>query len=134
MTTEMLLPTGTKSWDQVRSSITDSVTDLLAGRTESVTVAVPGIGKRIDAKRSGDGELQLIAAGNDSLQGESQLTVRDERAVIAVGFSVGSQSWGTFQWDWTAPVNPEEVSSGILRTMRDIYKTAPEEVEVVASI
>ena len=134
MTTELLLSTGTKSWDEVQASLVTSLTDLLAEQSESVTISVPELGKRIDARRSGDGEIQLMAAGNDSLEGESRLTVRDERAVIAVGFSVASESWGTFQWDWSAPVKPEEVASGILRTMRDIYKTSPEEVEVAASI
>ncbi len=134
MTTELLLSTGTKSWDEIKTSLTDSLSDLLAERNEMVTVSVPQLGKRIDASRSNAGELQLIAAGNDSLEGESRLTVRDERAVIAVGFSVASESWGTFQWDWSAPVNAEEVASGILRTMRVIYKTAPEEVEIAASI
>lgn len=134
MTTELLLSTGTLSWDEVKTTIADSISDLVLEHNESVTISVPELGKRIVARRSNDGEIQLIAAGNDSLTGASRLTVRDERAVIAVGFSVASQSWGTFQWDWSAPVRPEEVASGILRTMRDIYKTSPGEIEVVASI
>lgn len=134
MTTELLLPTGTKTWDEVESSITENIDNLLNGQTESLTISVPQLGKSIQASRSKGDELQLIATGNDSLEGDSRLSVRDERAVIAVGFSVASESWGTFQWDWSAPVNPDHVASGILRTMRDIYKTQPEEVEVVASI
>lgn len=134
MTTELLLPTGTQTWDEVQESIAGSLADLLAEETNSVTISVPQLGKTIDARRSNAGELQLIAAGNDSLEGANRLTVRDERAVIAVGFSVASQSWGTFQWDWSAPVDAGEVASGILRTMRDIYKTSPQEVEVAASI
>ena len=134
MTTELLLSTGTTSWDEVKTSVTESVRDLLGEHNQLVTVSVPHLGRRIDARRSRSGELQLIAFGNDSLEGKSRLTVRDERAVIAVGFSVVSESWGTFQWDWSAPVNPNDVASGIVRTMRDIYKTAPEEVEVSATI
>jgi len=134
MTTELLLTTGTSSWDEVQASITESVSDLLSGTHDCVTVAVPQLGKKIEARRSDGGEVQLIAAGNDSLTGESRLTVRDERAVFAVGFSVASESWGTFQWDWSAPVNSEEVASGIIRTMRDIYKTIPQEVEIAASL
>ena len=134
MTTELLLSTGTKTWDEVEASITQNIENLLSGQTESLTVSVPQLGKSIQASRSEGDELRLIAAGNDSLKGDSRLSVRDERAVIAVGFSVASESWGTFQWDWSAPVNPGHVSSGILRTMRDIYKTEPEEVEVTASI
>lgn len=133
MTTELLFATGPKTWDEIKTTLIDSLSDVLTGQNESVTVSVPQLGKRIEARRSGAGELQLIAAGNDSLEGTSRLTVRDERAVIAVGFSVASESWGTFQWDWSAPVNPDEVASGILRTMRVIYKTSPEEVEIVAS-
>lgn len=134
MPTELLLSTGTASWDEVKSSISQSMTDLLSGGVESVTISVPQLGKTIDARRAEDGELQLVAAGNDSLTGASRLNVRDERAVIAVGFSVLSESWGTFVWDWSSPVNPEEVASGVVRTMRDIYKTIPEEVEVAASL
>ena len=134
MTTELLLPTGTETWEEVEASITASLSDLLAGTVDAVTISVPQLGKTIDARRAENGELQLIAAGNDSLQGANRLTVRDERAVIAVGFSVASESWGTFQWDWSAPVDARGVASGILRTMRDIYKTSPQEVEVAASI
>ncbi len=134
MTTELLLATGTQSWDEVKTSISESIGDLVDGNNESVQISVPQLGKRIDAAVTDTGELRLIAAGNDSLDGESRLTVRDERAVIAVGFSVASENWGTFQWDWSTPVNPDDVSSGIVRTMRDIYKTAPEEIEVSASI
>ena len=99
MTTELLLPTGTKTWDEVESSITENIDNLLNGQTESLTISVPQLGKSIQASRSEGSELQLIATGNDSLEGDSRLSVRDERAVIAVGFSVASESWGTFQWD-----------------------------------
>ena len=134
MTTELLLATGTQSWDEIKTTVAESVTDLIAGNSEGLTIAAPQFGKRIDAAMIEGGELRLIAAGNDSLSGENRLAVRDERAVIAVGFKVTSDSWGTFQWDWSTPVIPKDVASGIVRTMRDIYKTSPEEVEVVASI
>ena len=130
----MLLGTGTQSWDEIKTTITESVTDLIAGNSQVVSISVPQLGKRIDASMIDGGELRLIAAGNDSLLGDSRLNVRDERAVIAVGFSVTSDGWGTFQWDWSTPVIPTDVASGIVRTMRDIYKTSPEEVEVAAAI
>ena len=134
MTTELLLSTGTQSWDEIKTTITESVTDLLAGNSEGLTISAPQFGRRIDASMADGGELRLIAAGNDSLSDDNRLTVRDERAVIAVGFSVTSEGWGTFQWDWSTPVIPNDVASGVIRTMRDIYKTSPEEVEVVASL
>ncbi len=134
MTTELLLATGTRTWEEVQASIRRSIADLLLGGVQSVSVSVRQLGKTIEAKRSQNDEIQLVAAGNDSLTGDSRLNVRDERAVIAVGFSVASESWGTFVWDWSAPVNAEEVASGIVRTMRDIYKTIPQEVEIAASL
>ena len=54
--------------------------------------------------------------------------------MIAVGFSVGSATWGTFYWDWTPPVDPALVASGIIRTMRDIYKVDPAELELSVTL
>ncbi len=133
MPTEVQLATGTQSWDDVSSTLTESLRGLLAEEFSSVTVWVPHTGQHIEAHRMADGQLRLAAAGNDELEGESRLTVRDERAVIAVGFSVASSSWGTFFWDWSAPVNENAVSSGIIRTVRDIYKAMPSHVEVTAA-
>jgi len=132
MTTEVLLATGTQTWNDVSSALTGSITELLAGEASAVTVSMPNTGQRIEAHRLDGGQLRLCAAGNDSLVGGNRLTVRDERAVIAVGFSVGSASWGNFYWDWSAPVAPQQVASGIVRTMRDIYKGAPEDIELSA--
>lgn len=134
MPTELLLPTGTDVWSDVSDALERTAADLIAGRIESFTIAMPNTGQRIDAHRSGDGSLRLAAAGNDSLVGGNRLTVRDERAVIAVGFSVASSSWGTFYWDWTAPVDPRLVASGVRRTMRDIYKAAPKDLELSVTL
>lgn len=134
MTTEVLLRTGTQAWSDVSSAVEEAVSDLLSGQLSSFTVALPQTGQRIDANRLNDSCLRLAAAGNDSLVGGNRLTVRDERAVIAVGFSVASASWGTFYWDWTAPVNPTHVASGIIRTMRDIYKATPQNVELSVTL
>lgn len=134
MTTEVLLGTGTETWNDVSASIEQAVADLVDGTTTSFTVAMPQSGQRIDGHRLPNGHLRLAAAGNDSLVGGNRLTVRDERAVIAVGFSVASSSWGTFYWDWTAPVTPALVASGVVRTMRDIYKGAPEDLELSVTL
>lgn len=134
MSTEVLLPVGAMTWDDVTTTLTNSLQSLIAGETSSVTVAMPRSGQHIDAHRLPDGQLRLAAAGNDTLVGGNRLTVRDERAVIAVGFSVGSASWGNFYWDWTAPVDPALVASGIVRTMRDIYKGLQSDIEISATI
>lgn len=133
MTTEVQLATGAQTWDDVSTALTESLRGLLANEFSGVTVWVPHTGQHIKAHRMADGQLRLAAAGNDELEGESRLTVRDERAVIAVGFSVASSSWGTFFWDWSAPVNEDSVCSGIIRTVRDIYKAMPAHVEVTAA-
>lgn len=134
MTTELLLATGTDSWAYVQETLTASLTDLLDGTCTSLNVSIPDTGQHVEAHLLGNGQVRLAAAGNDSLVGGNRLTVRDERAVIAVGFSVESASWGTFYWDWTPPVAPEQVASGIVRTVRDIYKTSPANVEVTATL
>ena len=66
--------------------------------------------------------------------GGDRLTVRDERAVIAVGFKVASDSWGNFYWDWSAPVDSDLVASGIIRTMRDIYKVESNQLELAVTL
>lgn len=130
MTTELLLATGTETWNDITNALTESLSVLLLEQSTSVTISMPKTGQRIEAHRLGNGQLRLAAAGNDSLVGGNRLTVRDERAVIAVGFSVGSASWGTFYWDWTAPVVASQVASGMVRTMRDIYKGVPQDIEL----
>lgn len=132
MTTEVQLATGAQTWDDVSTTLTDSLGSLLAEETSSVMVSMPHTGQNIEAHRLPNGQLRLAAAGNDDLVGGNRLTVRDERAVIAVGFSVASSSWGTFYWDWTAPVDKASVASGIIRTVRDIYKAQPRDIEVSA--
>jgi len=132
MATEVMLATGSQTWDDVSTSLTASIERLLAEEASTVKVSMPNSGQQIEAHRLPDGQVRLAAAGNDTLAGSHRLTVRDERAVIAVGFSVGSASWGTFYWDWTAPVSAEPVASGIIRTMRDIYKASPGDIEVAA--
>lgn len=134
MTTEVLLPVGAQTWDDVKATLTSSLQSLVDGETSSVSVSMPRSGQLIEAHRLPNGQLRLAAAGNDTLIGGNRLTVRDERAVIAVGFSVGSASWGNFYWDWTAPVDPALVASGIIRTMRDIYKGLQSDIEISAII
>lgn len=134
MTTELLLRTGTEAWQDISNALETATQDLLHGALTSFTIAMPKSGQRIDANSLNDGSIRLAAAGNDSLVGGNRLTVRDERAVIAVGFSVASASWGTFYWDWSAPVTPAHVASGIIRTMRDIYKSAPEDLELSVTL
>lgn len=133
MTTELQLATGAQAWDDVAATLTNSLQGLLAEETTSVSVLVARTGQNITAHRLKNGQLRLAAAGNDFLEGGDRLTVRDERAVIAVGFSVASSSWGTFYWDWTPPVDERAVASGIIRTMRDIYKADPGQVEISAA-
>lgn len=134
MTTELLLSTGTETWDDVAAALTNAVQGLVDESSSSVVLALPRTGQRIDAHRLVDGSLRLAAAGNDTLVGGNRLTVRDERAVIAVGFSVASASWGTFYWDWTSPVNPALVASGIIRTARDIYKASAPDLELSVTL
>jgi len=130
MTTEVRLFTGAQTWDDVRSALTTSLQRLIDGDVGTVTSSMPHSGQRIEAHQLPSGQVRLAAAGNDDLEGGNRLTVRDERAVIAVGFSVASSSWGTFYWDWTPPVSAEPVASGIIRTFRDIYKAEPADIEV----
>jgi len=133
MTTEMVLAPAVRTWDELRASVLTTIADLVGGSIAEVRISMPGGGERIVAAMVGD-EVRLAAAGNDTLVGGDRLTVRDERAVIAVGFSVGSATWGTFYWDWTPPVDPALVASGIIRTMRDIYKVDPAELELSVTL
>jgi hypothetical protein len=133
MTTELLLAAGTETWDNVRVTLAEGIENLLSEDVSTVVVSMPTTGQRIEAHRLSNGQLRLAAAGNESLVGGNRLTVRDERAVIAVGFSVASSSWGTFYWDWTTPVSAEHVAAGVVRTFRDIYKARPDELELAAT-
>lgn len=134
MTTELLLAPETRTWDHARDALIGSLTDLVEERVREVVVSVPESGQRIVAAPIGGGQIRLAAAGNDSLVGGDRLTVRDERAVIAVGFSVSSASWGSFYWDWSAPVDASLVASGVIRTMRDIYKVEPSGIELTVTL
>lgn len=134
MTTELVLASGTETWDEVAEALTNAIQDLVAESSSSVVLKLPRTGQHIDAHRLADGSLRLAAAGNDTLVGGNRLTVRDERAVIAVGFSVASASWGTFYWDWTSPVDPGFVASGMIRTARDIYKASPPDLELSVTL
>ena len=133
MTTQLMLSPAVRSWDDLRNSIAESIDDLLVGAVSEVRVRVPSSGHQIIAASIGGGQVRLAAAGNDTLMGGERLTVRDERAVIAVGF-VASEWWGDFYWDWSDPVDSELVASGIIRTMRDIYKVEPKELEVSVTL
>lgn len=134
MTTQLMLAPAVRSWDDLANAIAESLDDLLVKAVSEVRVRVPSGGQQIIAALIGEGEIRLAAAGNDTLLGGDRLTVRDERAVIAVGFSVSSASWGDFYWDWSAPIDSTLVASGIIRTMRDIYKVEAEELEVSATL
>jgi len=134
MTTQMMLAPAVRSWEDLRNAMSESLDDLLTGSVSEVRVRVPGSGQQIIAVLLGDGQVRLAAAGNDTLTGGERLTVRDERAVIAVGFSVASESWGNFFWDWSAPVDSDLVASGIVRTMRDIYKVDSRELELSVTL
>lgn len=134
MTTQLMLAPAVRSWDVLQTAISESLDDLLTKAVREVRVTAANGGQQIVAGLIGDGQIRLCAAGNDTLIGEDRLTVRDERAVIAVGFSVASQSWGNFYWDWSAPVDAELVASGIVRTMRDIYKVNSDELELAVTL
>ena len=134
MTTELLLRAGTATWNDVSTSVSAAIHDLIEDRVERVCVTVDGQRARIDGHRTADRTVRLTARGNDELVGTERLTVRDERAVLAVGFSASSPSWGSFHWDWSAPVDPTSVASGIVRTFRDIHKVAPDAIEVVVEL
>lgn len=129
----MLAP-ASRTWEQLSTAISESLDDLLTGAVSEVRVKVPGSGQHVIAGLIGDGQIRLAAAGNDTLMGGERMTVRDERAVIAVGFKVASDSWGNFYWDWSAPVDSELVASGIIRTMRDIYKVEPNQLELSVTL
>ena len=96
MTTELLLRAGTATWQEVAASIEAAIGDLLDGRITGVSVAAQDDGARVDGHRTADRSLRLTARGNDDLSGAQRLTVRDERAVLAVGFSAASPNWGSF--------------------------------------
>lgn len=134
MTTQLMLAPAVRSWDVLRTAISESLDDLLTGAVSEVRVTASGGGQQIVAAMIGNGQIRLAAAGNDTLMGEDRLTVRDERAVIAIGFSVASESWGNFFWDWSAPVDADLVASGIVRTMRDIYKATSDELELAVTL
>lgn len=134
MTTQLMLAPAVRTWDVLRNAISESLDDLLTGSISEVRVTVPGSGQRVIAARVGDGQIRLAAAGNDTLMGGERLTVRDERAVIAVGFSVASSSWGNFYWDWSDPVDSDLVASGVIRTMRDIYKVDSDQLELTVTL
>ncbi len=134
MTTELLLPAGTATWDEVARSIEHAVGDLIAERVSGIGVTVQGQEARIDGHLTADRCIRLTARGNDELSGANRLTVRDERAVLAVGFSAASANWGSFFWDWTAPVDPAAVASGIVRTFRDIHKVDPTDLELIVTL
>ena len=134
MTTELLLRAGTATWQEVAASIEAAIGDLLDGRIAGVSVAAQDDGARVDGHRTADRSLRLTARGNDDLSGAQRLTVRDERAVLAVGFSAASPNWGSFHWDWTAPVDPAAVASGIVRTFRDIHKVAAADLELAVTL
>ncbi len=134
MSTQLMLSPAVRSWDQLSTAISESLDDLLTGSVSEVRVTVPGGGQHIVAGLVGDGQVRLAAAGNDTLMGGDRLTVRDERAVIAVGFKVASDSWGNFYWDWSAPVDSDLVASGIIRTMRDIYKVESNQLELAVTL
>ena len=134
MTTQLMLAPAVRTWDVLRNAISESLDDLLTGSVAEVRVTVPGSGQQVIAARVGDGQIRLAAAGNDTLMGGERLTVRDERAVIAVGFSVESSSWGNFYWDWSDPVDSDLVASGVIRTMRDIYKVDSDQLELTVTL
>ena len=134
MSTQLMLSPAVRSWDQLSTAISESLDDLLTGSVSEVRVTVPGGGQHVIAGLVGDGQVRLAAAGNDTLMGGDRLTVRDERAVIAVGFKVASDSWGNFYWDWSAPVDSDLVASGIIRTMRDIYKVESNQLELAVTL
>ena len=133
MSTQLMLSPAVRSWEQLRTAISESLDDLLTGAVSEVRVTVPGSGQQVIAGLIGNGNVRLAAAGNDTLDGEDRLTVRDERAVIAVGF-VASESWGNFYWDWSAPIDSDLVASGVIRTMRDIYKTESSQLELTVTL
>ncbi|NNC81516.1 MAG: hypothetical protein HKN94_15340 [Acidimicrobiales bacterium] len=130
MTTELLLRHGVASWDDVHESLTSAISQVVEGIALEFEARCGDSAHHVSGKQLVDGSLRLTAAGNDSLPSASQLTVRDERAVIAVGFSVKSADWGSFCWDWSAPLDEVAVASGVIRTMRDIYKVQPSDLDV----
>ena len=134
MSTQLILAPATRTWEQLSTAISESLDDLLTGSVSQVRVTVPGGGQHVIAALIGDGQIRLAAAGNDTLVGGDRLTVRDERAAITVGFKVGSDSWGNFYWDWSSPVDSELVASGIIRTMRDIYKVESNQLELTVTL
>lgn len=134
MTTQLMLAPAVRTWDQLRTAITESLDDMLAGAVSEVRVSAPDSGQRIVAGVIDNGQVRLAAAGNDVLVSGERLTVRDERAAIAIGFSVASESWGNFYWDWSAPIDSDLVASGIIRAMRDIYKVGSSQLEVTVTL
>lgn len=134
MATQLVSGHGITSWDHLLDVIGPVIADVLDHRVTRCEVATPESGKQITAYLLDDGRLRLSAIGNDELVGEDRLTVRDERAVIAVGFAASNVTWGTFNWDWTAPISPELVASGIVRTFRDIYRTEATAIQAHAVV
>lgn len=134
MAIQLLSGTGVTSWDGLVEAIAPAVADVLDDRVSRFEVVATDSAKRIAGYRLDDHRLRLAAVGNDELVGTERLTIRDERAVIAVGFTASNMSWGTFFWDWKPPLSPEIVASGIVRVFRDIYRCEVAEIEVHASV
>jgi hypothetical protein len=134
MTTELLLRHGIATWDDVQNSLTTAIGQVLERQAVSFEARCDGSAHHITGSRLSNGTLRLDAAGNDSLSPDSRLTVHDERAVIAVGFSVNSADWGSFSWDWSEPTDAAAVASGVVRTMRDIFKIEPADLDISVTL
>ena len=134
MATQLISGNGIGTWDRVIDVVAPVIADVLDGRVARCEISAPESGKQITGYLLDDGRLRLCALGNDELSGDERLTVQDERAVIAVGFSASTATWGTFNWDWSTPVSPELVASGIVRTLRDIYQVEPDQLEASAIV
>jgi len=134
MTTELLLRHGIATWDDVHDNLTIAIGQVLDRHAVSFEASCADSAHHITGSRLSNGTLRLDASGNDSLPSASRLTVHDERAVIAVGFSVNSADWGSFSWDWSDPTDPAAVASGVVRTMRDIFKVEPAGLDISVTL
>lgn len=134
MATELLLAAGSSTWSLVSESIEVALRDLAAGRVCRVEISVPRNGQVVVCVLDPDGGIVLRAAGNETLPPAHRLSIDQERTMLAIGFDASTGSWGAFVWPIGNSADPESVGASVLRTMRDVYRVEPSELEVIVTL
>ncbi|MGI9604958.1 MAG: TY-Chap domain-containing protein [Acidimicrobiales bacterium] len=134
MATELLLAAGSSTWELVSESIELAVQDLAGGSVGRIEVSVPRSGQVVVGTLADDGALVLRAAGNETLEPRHRLTVHQERAMMATGFQARTETWGSFLWRLNPATATDSVVGSLVRTMRDVYRVDPGDLEVIVTL